>query len=96
MRIMAKRTKGGGYSWSVRGVQAMLKTIMRSKEGRPLTYRKRDKSQNLPSVKSTIRQWLQEVKRESKGYIDGTIRLLMGPMQSSPTGQAIKGLLRGN
>jgi hypothetical protein len=91
IRIMAKRTKGGGYSWSVRGVQAMLKTIMRSKEGRPLTYRKRDKSQNLPSVKSTIRQWLQEVKRESKGYIDGTIRLLMGPMQSSPTGQAIKG-----
>lgn len=96
IRIMAKRTKGGGYSWSVRGVQAMLKTIMRSKEGRPLTYRKRDKSQNLPSVKSTIRQWLQEVKRESKGYIDGTIRLLMGPMQSSPTGQAIKGLLKGN
>ncbi|CCQ96716.1 conserved hypothetical protein [[Clostridium] ultunense Esp] len=93
---MAKRTKGGGYSWSVRGVQAMLRTIMKMKEGRPLTNRKGDTSQNVSSVKSTIRQWLREVKRESKGCIDGTIRLLLGPMQSSPTGRAIKGLLRGN
>jgi hypothetical protein len=96
MRIMAKRTKGGGYSWSVRGVQAMLKTIMKTKEGRPLTNLKEDTSKNVSSVKSTIRKWLQEVKRESKGCIDGTIRLLLGPIQSSPTGRAIKGLLRGN
>lgn len=96
MRIMAKRTKGGGYSWSVRGVQAMQSTIMKLKEGRPLTNRKGDTSQNVSSVKSTIRQWLREVKRASKGCIEGTIRLLLGPMQSSPTGRAIKGLLRGN
>lgn len=51
MRIMAKRTKGGGYSWSVRGVQAMFKTIMKWKEGRPLTNRKEDTIQSVPSVK---------------------------------------------
>ncbi|MDQ0339500.1 hypothetical protein J2S00_002288 [Caldalkalibacillus uzonensis] len=96
MRIMAKRTKRGGYSWSVRGVRAMLKTIMKSKEGRPLTNLKGDTSQNFPFVNTTIRQWLQEVKRQSKGCINGTIRLLLGPMQSSPTGRALKGLIRGN
>ena len=34
MRIFAKRTKRGGYSWSERGVRAMLTTIMRGKMGK--------------------------------------------------------------
>ncbi|MBN3585346.1 UPF0236 family protein, partial [Algoriphagus aestuarii] len=33
MRVMAKRTKRGGYSWSKRGIRAMLKAIIRFKEG---------------------------------------------------------------
>ncbi|GGK37030.1 hypothetical protein GCM10010965_32400 [Caldalkalibacillus thermarum] len=51
MRIMAKRTKRGGYSCSVRGVRAMLKTIMKSKEGRPLTESERGHEPKLSVCK---------------------------------------------
>ncbi|WP_126425403.1 ISLre2 family transposase [Brevibacillus marinus] len=93
MRVMAKRTKRGGYSWSVRGVQAMLRAIMARQEGRQLgrqTKAKKDESQSEPMIR--VRDLLREVKEQAKGYINGTIRLLHGPYQSSPAGLALKAL----
>jgi hypothetical protein len=95
MRVMAKRTKRGGYSWSVRGVQAMLRAIMARQEGRRLsseTMVKKKEPRPQPMVR--VKDLLREVKKQAKGYIDGMIRLLHGPYQSSPTGLALKGLRR--
>jgi hypothetical protein len=95
MRVMAKRTKRGGYSWSVRGVQAMLRAIMARQEGRRLsgqTTAKKHALQLQPMVR--VKDLLRDVKEQAKGYIDGMFRLLHGPYQSSPTGLALKGLRR--
>ncbi|TMZ52155.1 ISLre2 family transposase, partial [Klebsiella pneumoniae] len=94
MRVMAKRTKRGGYSWSKRGIRAMLKAIIRFKEG----WDKQAGIQRAAAEKTDVfreanmKQLLQEVQQTSQGCLNGVIRLLKGPMQSSPTGMALKGL----
>jgi len=40
----------------------------------------------------SIRKLLRDVIRPTKGYVNGMIRLLRGPWQSSTTGMALKGL----
>lgn len=93
MRVMAKRTKRGGYSWSVRGVQAMLRAIMARQEGSRLSGQTIAKKQVLqPNPMVRVKDLLREVKEQAKGYINGTIRLLHGQYQSSPTGLALKAL----
>ncbi|AQS57478.1 ISLre2 family transposase [Novibacillus thermophilus] len=94
MRVMAKRTKRGGYSWSKRGIRAMLKAIIRFKEG----WDNQAGIQRAAAEKTDVfreanmKQLLQEVQQTSQGCLNGVIRLLKGPMQSSPTGMALKGL----
>lgn len=92
MRVMAKRTKNGGYSWSRRGVRAMLKTIIRIKEGWPAIHKAEAKEEVDVFSETHMKQLFQDVKQTSKGCLDGVMRLLKGPMQSSPTGMALKGL----
>jgi len=93
MRVMAKRTKRGGYSWSVRGVQAMLRAIMARQEGSCLSGQTIAKKQVLQSNSMVrVKDLLREVKEQAKGYINGTIRMLHGPYQSSPAGLALKAL----
>jgi hypothetical protein len=94
MRVMAKRTKRGGYSWSKRGVRAMLKTIIRFKEGwgKNSPQGTEATGENDPFGEVTLKSLLQEVKQTSQGCLRGVIRLLQGPKQSSPTGMALKGL----
>lgn len=93
MRVMAKRTKRGGYSWSIRGVRAMFKTIIRYKEGwdRKAVLHKTE-AMEPEGMAANMKEWLREVKQTSKGCLNGVIRLLKGPMQNSPTGMALKGL----
>src|SRR5690606_4271363 len=92
MRIFAKRTKRGGYSWSERGVSAMLRTIMRRKEAQWLAVEMVEKEQEKPIRSFNMRSLTKQVTREVKGCVSGMIRLLQGPQQSSPTGMALKGL----
>lgn len=71
----------------------MLRAIMARQEGRQLgrqTKAKKDESQSEPMIR--VRDLLREVKEQAKGYINGTIRLLHGPYQSSPAGLALKAL----
>lgn len=92
MRIFAKRTKRGGYSWSERGVSAMLRTIMRRKEAQWLAVEMVEREQEKPLRSFNMRSLTKQVTREVKGCVSGMIRLLQGPQQSSPTGMALKGL----
>jgi hypothetical protein len=92
MQVMAKRTKHGGYSWSVSGVRAMLHTIMARQEGRSVVANPAPKSEQrkLPPVR--VREILKKSKQRVTGYVNGMIRLLRTSAQSSPTGRALKGL----
>lgn len=92
MRTFAKRTKRGGYSWSVRGVQAILQSIILRKEGRAGC-----KGLELTDVreeKSPIRisQLMKKPKEFTTGVINGMLRTLQTSKQSSPLGMALKGL----
>ena len=91
MRIFAKRTKRGGYSWSERGVRAMLRTIMRHQEA-GLVQMSYEDERPTPKRPASIRKLLRDTTRQTKGYINGMIRLLKGAGQSSVTGMALKGL----
>jgi len=91
MRIFARRTKRGGYSWSERGVSAMLKTIMRRRQAGWIEE-VREREAATPQRDLSIRKLLRDVVRPARGCIDGMIRLLRSPWQSSPTGMALKGL----
>jgi hypothetical protein len=93
MRGFAKRTKRGGYSWSERGVRAMLRTMMRHKENVAMTA-VAEETVNGQSAqpKVRVRKLLKTVTRQAKGCVDGMIRLLQGPKQSSMTGMALKAL----
>ena len=91
MRVLAKRTKRGGYSWSERGSRAMLETIMRRKQ----TGWKEEDGEHIgepPQRVVSVRKLLNDTIRPAKGYVDGMIRLLRSQWQSRPTGMALKGL----
>ena len=96
MRVFAKRTKRGGYSWSVRGVHAMLKSIIARREGRlGLTEVAENEPEDKKQERSPLR--LREyVKQKSKevtwGVINGVIPILNTSKRSSPIGMALKGL----
>lgn len=94
MRIFAKRTKSGGYSWSDQGVRAMLRTMMRIQEdGRVVrTFVGQASKQATSQQPINMRQLLKNVTQLVKGCIAGMIRILQGPKQSSTTGMALKGL----
>ena len=94
MRRFAQRTKRGGYSWSIRGVRAMLRTIMREQEAEWLALEQSQEEVNQKAVHRPVRvrQLLTNVSQSAKGCIDGVMRILQGPYQSSPAGKAIKGL----
>jgi hypothetical protein len=93
MRVFAKRTKRGGYSWSERGVRAMLRTMMRRQEAKFVTFEADvERKQNLAKNTVNMRRLMKEITQQAKGCVTGMIRLLQGPKQSSPTGMALKGL----
>lgn len=94
MRIFAKRTKRGGYSWSERGVRAMLRTMMRNNEtGWMVKMTEGHGSRQTAFQRSvSMRQLLRSVTQQTKGCIAGMIRILQGPKQSSTTGMALKAL----
>lgn len=93
MSVLAQRTKGGGYSWSIRGVRAMLQSIMARKEGRPLgtSQRKKDTQKQEPPA-FRMQQIFKESKEKAEGCINGMIRTLHTAHQNSPLGKALKGL----
>lgn len=96
MRVFAKRTKRGGYSWSVRGVWAMIQSIIARAEGCiGLLETTAVESEGKEQGKSPVRL-RQHVKQKSKeittGVINGTIRILSTSKRSSPLGMALKGL----
>ena len=70
----------------------MLRSVIARQEGRHLGAMrvKEQERQSEPMVR--VKEVLGEVTRQAKGYINGTIRLLQGPYQSSPTGEALKAL----
>ncbi|GCL72052.1 hypothetical protein PN4B1_19690 [Paenibacillus naphthalenovorans] len=92
MRVFAKRTKRGGYSWSERGVRAMLRTMMRSREAHVVQISKQRHEKKQLAKQVNMRQLMRNVTRQVKGCVTGMIRLLQGPKQSSTTGMALKGL----
>lgn len=93
MRIFAKRTKRGGYSWSERGVRAMLRTMMRRQEAQFVTFAADvERKPNVGRNAVNMRRLMKEITQQAKGCVTGMIRLLQGPKQSSPTGMALKGL----
>jgi len=94
MRIFAKRTKRSGYSWSERGVRAMLRTMMRIQEAGTVVRAVEGQAskQATPQQSINMRQLLKNVTQPVKGCIAGMIRMLQGPKQSSTTGMALKAL----
>jgi len=95
MRVFAKRTKRGGYSWSVRGVQAMLRSIIMRREGRTELPEGRqiestDKQQAKPPFR--IQQLFKKPTAFTTGVINGMLRTLHTSKQNSPLGMALKGL----
>jgi hypothetical protein len=94
MRIFAKRTKRGGYSWSERGVRAMLRTMMRNNETHLMvkTTKGHESRQKVSQKPVSMRQLLKSATQQAKGCITGMIRILQGPKQSSTTGMALKAL----
>ena len=95
MRGFAQRTKGGGYRWSVRGVRAMLRTIMRRKESEVVEWVREEQEDEKPAASGqgvNMRKLLKQVTREARGYIAGMMRILQGPKQSSTTGMALRAL----
>ncbi|AGA57472.1 Uncharacterized protein family (UPF0236) [Thermobacillus composti KWC4] len=91
MRVLAKRTKRGGYSWSERGCRAMLETVMRRRQIGRLEEAEEHAVESPQRVVS-VRRLLHDAIRPAKGYVDGMIRLLRSQWQSRPTGMALKGL----
>lgn len=95
MRVMAKRTKGGSYSWSVSGVRAMFRAVIARQEGRRLgAQRGVAETKQQMERKMQVRALLKEVKHQAKGCIDGMIRLLQGPYHNRPIGLALKALCK--
>ena len=95
MRLFAQRTKGGGYSWSERGVRAMLRTMMRSKEADVVVWVRAEQEGQKRTVseqKGRVQKLLKQVTQEAKGCIAGMMRILEGPKRSSPTGMALRAL----
>ena len=95
MRVFAKRTKRGGYSWSVRGVQAMLRSIINRREGRTELPEGRliestDKQQARRPFR--IQQLFKKPKGFTTGVINGMLRTLHTSKQNSPLGMALKGM----
>lgn len=94
MRVFAKRTKRGGYSWSVRGVQAMLKSIIARKEGQSFLtdINEIETETKKPTSTFRVQQLFKESKDLTTGVINGMLRTLHTSRQSSPLGMALKGL----
>ena len=95
MRVFAKRTKRGGYSWSVRGVQAMLRSIIARNEGRLHEGEVREnkqacKQQEKPGFR--LKDLFKTPKEYRTGVVNGLLRTLQTSKQSSPLGMALKGL----
>ncbi len=95
MRVFAKRTKRGGYSWSVRGVQAMLRSIIARNEGRLHEGEVREnkqacKQQEKPGFR--LKDLFKTPKEYRTGVVNGILRTLQTSKQSSPLGMALKGL----
>lgn len=95
MRIMAIRRKGGEYRWSVWSVQAMLKTIMKSKEGHSLTNWKGDMSQNVLSVKSTISPVVTGSETRVERVLTGRFVCWWAPCRKSNR-SSLKRIVRGH
>ena len=94
MRVFAKRTKRGGYSWSDRGVQAMLRSIIARKEGHSFftaheTIESKDKKSAAPF---RLQQLFKKPRDVTTGVTNGILRTLHTSRQSSPLGMALKGL----
>lgn len=96
MRVFAKRTKRGGYSWSIRGVEAMLGSIIVRKEGRSLfsvhNTALPDEKQGQDKSSFRIQQLFRRAKDQTGGVVDGIMRTLYTSKQNSPLGMALKGL----
>lgn len=92
MRVIAKRTKRGGYSWSVVGVQAMIQTIMARKEGSfyGRTTPKVESTEDGPTFR--LRDLFKQSQADTESYLNHTIHYLKTSKQSSPLGMALKGL----
>lgn len=93
MNVVARRTKGG-YSWSVLGVQAMIRSIMARKEGtlhdaRMTENKLKDKKKKSPFK---LGQLFKKSQEDSSSYLDASIQYLKTANQSSPLGMALKGL----
>ena len=91
MRVLAKRTKRGGYSWSERGSRAMLEAVMRRGQTGWLEEVEEHVGESPQRVVS-VRRLLHDAIRPAKGCVEGMIRLLRSQWQSRPTGMALKGL----
>jgi len=91
MRVLAKRTKRGGYSWSERGSRAMLEAVMRRGQTGWLEEVEEHVGESPQRVVS-VRRLLHDAIRPAKGCVGGMIRLLRSQWQSRPTGMALKGL----
>lgn len=92
MRVMARRTKRRGYSWSEKGVQVMLRLVMARKEGRLLMDTSWQTTQTEKPAMMSLRKILKQVTQQSIGCVKGMIRLLQGAAQATPLGDALKGL----
>jgi hypothetical protein len=94
MRVFAKRTKRGGYSWSERGVQAMLRSIIARKEGHSFftTDEAIETSDKKPAAPFRLQQLFKKQKEVIAGVTNGMLRTLQTSRQSSPLGMALKGL----
>lgn len=94
MRIFAKRTKRGGYSWSERGVTAMLTTMIRARESSLVVFANKEQERKMVAEQQSVnmRRLMKNVTQQVKGCVTGILRLLQGPKQSSTTGMALKGL----
>src|SRR5690606_24901907 len=95
MRVFAKRTKRGGYSWSVRGVQAMLRSSIAPNEGR---LHGGDVRENKPACTQQekpgfrLNDLFKPPKEYRTGVVNGLLRTLQTSKQSSPLRMALKGL----
>ncbi|WP_167751434.1 UPF0236 family transposase-like protein [Lentibacillus salicampi] len=96
MNFFSKRLKKMGYSWSVSGLEAMVRAIIHHFDGtleEALDLTTSDhQDDSSQEEKASFKQLLKQKTRQSVGAIKGRLPLLEGREQSNYTAEALRGL----
>lgn len=97
MNFFSRRLKKMGYSWSINGLDAMVRGIIHRFDGTleealQISVPSDDEEEKVAHEKPSVTKLLKQKTRQSVGAIMGNMPVLQGKEQSSYTAQALRGL----